>query len=75
MQKVALFMERFWMVLGILSAAWALYALYAVGWEKGRTWLLFPVISFAMWGYRRYMRGKIAQWEERGRASNGKHEP
>lgn len=67
MEKVARFMEKFWLVLAIVSGVGALYVLAVHGWEKGRVWLLFPVVAVAMWRYRIFMRGKVAQWAERER--------
>lgn len=71
MERIARFMELFWLVLAVLSAGWALYMLVQHGWELGRTWLLFPLVSTAMWGYRRFMRRKMAQWAEREREQKG----
>lgn len=73
MEKIARFMEIFWLVLAVATAGWAIYALAAYGWEKGQVWLLFPAVSLAMWAYRRFMRGRMAQWAERQRMEEGKH--
>ena len=62
MERIARIMEVFWLVLGALTAAWAVYVLAMQGWANGRQWLLFPAVCFAMWGYRRYMRGRMANW-------------
>ncbi len=67
MERIARIMETFWLVLAILSAAGALYILIERGWATGKVWLLFPSVAFAMWGYRRFMRRKMAQWAERQR--------
>lgn len=65
MEKIARFMELFWLVLAILTAGWAAYIVFTHGWEAGKTWLLFPAVCAAMFGYRRFMRGKMARWAER----------
>lgn len=67
MERIARIMETFWLVLAILSTGWAVYVLVERGWATGKVWLLFPAVAFAMWGYRRFMRGKMAQWAERQR--------
>ncbi|MCB0774109.1 MAG: hypothetical protein KJZ58_00750 [Flavobacteriales bacterium] len=67
MEKIARFMELFWLVLAVLTAIWALYILTVQGWAAGKVWLLFPAVCTAMWGYRRFMRGRMAQWAERQR--------
>ena len=67
MEKIARFMELFWLVLAVLTAIWALYILAVQGWAAGKVWLLFPAVCTAMWGYRRFMRGRMAQWAERQR--------
>jgi hypothetical protein len=67
MEKVARFMEFFWLALALVTGGWAVYVLCFQGWNVGRTWLLFPAVCVAMWGYRRFMRGKVAEWAERER--------
>jgi hypothetical protein len=67
MERIARIMELFWLVLGVLSAAWAAYVLAVQGWASGRQWLLFPCVCIAMWGYRRWMRGRM----ERARGREG----
>lgn len=70
MEKLARIMEYFWLALAVLTAIWAAYVLHDHGWATGKTWLLFPAVCTAMWGYRRFMRGKIAAWAERDRQRN-----
>jgi hypothetical protein len=67
MEKIARFMEMFWLVLAVVTAAWAVYVLITHGWATGRTWLLFPAVCGAMFGYRRFMRGRMEQWEQQQR--------
>jgi hypothetical protein len=67
MEKIARIMERFWFGLAVGTAAWAIYALVAHGWQEGAKWLLFPVLCTAMWLYRRFTRRKMAEWAERQR--------
>lgn len=73
MEKIARFMEFFWLGLALLTALWAIQVLYTHGWEAGRVWLLFPAVCTAMWGYRRFMRGKVSQWAERERKERADH--
>lgn len=73
MEKIARFMEMFWLALAVLTAGWAVYILLNHGWAQGKVWLLFPAICLAMFGYRRFMRGKIAQWAEHQRAEDEKN--
>ncbi|HQV38706.1 MAG: hypothetical protein IPO60_17505 [Flavobacteriales bacterium] len=67
MERIARFMEMFWLVLAVLTAGWAAYVLYVHGWEAGKVWLLFPAVCSAMFGYRRFMRGRMARWTEQRR--------
>ena len=71
MEKIARIMEVFWLVLAVLTAAWAVYVLAMQGWVVGRQWLLFPAVCFAMWGYRRYTRGRMANWVGNERTREG----
>ena len=70
MEKIARFMELFWLTLAGITAVWAVYVLYVHGWQAGKVWLLFPAVCGAMFGYRRFMRGRMAQWAERERQRN-----
>ena len=63
MERIARFMELFWLVLAVLTGGWAVYVVITHGWAAGKVWLLFPAVCLAMFGYRRFMRGKMAQWE------------
>jgi len=38
-----------------------------VGLSEGKQWIWFPVVAGGMYGYRRFMRGKMEQWERDGR--------
>lgn len=67
MERISRIMEGFWLVLGVLTAGWAAYVLAMQGWGSGRQWLLFPAVCFAMWGYRRFMRGRMATWAQQQR--------
>lgn len=67
MERIARFMELFWLTLAVLTAAWAFYVLYTHGWEVGKVWLLFPAVCAAMFGYRRFMRGRMARWSQQQR--------
>ena len=71
MERIARFMELFWLALAVISGVWAAYMLFRHGWDQGKTWLMFPAIGAAMWGYRRFMRGRMAQWAERERQQQG----
>lgn len=62
MDRIARFMEVFWLALAVITAVWAAYVLYSVGWQEGKVWLLFPAVCAAMFGYRRFMRGRMAKW-------------
>ncbi len=73
MEKVARIMEWFWLVLAVCTAAWAVYVLAVQGWAMGRNWLLFPAVCGAMYGYRRFMRGRMEQWT-RQQGPDGKHD-
>lgn len=73
MEKISRFMEIFWLALAVLTAIWAAYVLRQQGWEAGKTWLLFPAVCGAMYGYRRFMRGRMAQWAERQRREEDSH--
>jgi hypothetical protein len=67
MKKLSRFMEVFWLVVAVAAAGWAAYAIVAHGFEAGRKWLWFPVVAAGMYGYRRFMRSRMEQWEREGR--------
>jgi len=67
MKRLSRFMEHFWLVLTIATALWAVLVLATQGWAEGRKWTWFPLVAAGMFGYRRFMRGKMEQWERDGR--------
>ncbi len=67
MKKLSHFMEIFWLVVAVAAAGWAAYVIGVQGFAAGRVWLWFPVVAAGMYGYRRFMRGKMEQWEREGR--------
>lgn len=64
MDKIARFMEFFWALVGISTAAWFFYIWNLQGWEVAKSWVWFPVIGLAMWAYRRFTRKRMARWAE-----------
>lgn len=73
MEKIARLMEHFWLALAVLTGGWFIYVLALHGWVAGRSWALFPAVCAAMWGYRRFMRGRVAQWAQRERNEKDAH--
>lgn len=65
MERVALIMERFWLVLGVLSALGVAYYVAAYGWEASKVFIWFPAVALAMFWYRRFMRKRMAGWAAR----------
>ena len=65
MLKFARVMEIFWLVLTVLTAVWAIYALITSGWQNNKLLLWFPLICFAMYLYRRFTTQKMKVWMER----------
>jgi hypothetical protein len=71
MEKIARFMEYFWLTLAVLTAVWSIYVIAGQGWAQGKVWLLFPAVCGAMYGYRRFMRGRIERWAEQQQQEKG----
>ncbi len=67
MRKLSRIMEHFWLVVTLATLAWAVFQLVTVGLAGARQWLWFPLVAGGMYGYRRFMRGKMDQWEKDGR--------
>jgi hypothetical protein len=67
MKRLSRFMEHFWLAVAIATTLWALYVLVTEGWGEGRKWIWFPLVAIGMFGYRKFMRGKMEQWEREGR--------
>ena len=67
MKKLSRIMEHFWLAITIATAVWALYVMATAGLGQAKQWLWFPLVAAGMYGYRRFMRGKMEQWERDGR--------
>jgi hypothetical protein len=65
MNKIARFMEHFWLAVAIGTALAAAWVFYTEGFEQGRQWLIFPAIALAMFFFRRFTRRKLEAMEER----------
>ncbi len=70
MDRLARIMECFWLTLGAISAVWTGWQMASVGWTEARVYVLFPLICFAMFFYRRFTRRKMAEWAERKASEN-----
>ncbi len=65
MEKFARFMEKFWLVLAVLTAVWTIYVIASQGWITGRVWTWFPLVCLGMWWYRRFTRRRMEAWARR----------
>jgi hypothetical protein len=65
MFRFARIMEVFWLVLTILTAIWAGYAIATSGWAANKLLTWFPLICLAMFLYRRFTTKKMKAWLER----------
>ena len=75
MERIALIMERFWLVLGVLSAVVVIYWISAYGWEASKVFVWFPAVALAMFWYRRFMRKRMAEWARRKEAQQAGPKP
>ncbi len=60
-------MEKFWLIIAILSVPFAVFYVIQLGWQQGWFYLLFPITAFMMFGYRRFMRSRLDKWSEGGK--------
>ena len=64
-------MELFWLVLGVITLVAVCYLAYLHGFAEVKLYFMFPVICFAMFFFRRFMRNKIMLMEERRNKQGG----
>lgn len=64
MRRITRFMEYFWLALAIGTAVAALWVIGTEGFEKGAQWLFFPVVSLAMFFFRRFTRRRLEVMED-----------
>lgn len=65
LRKLNRFMEHFWLAVAIGTAIAAGWVIATDGFEKGRSWLLFPGIATAMFLFRRFTRRKLEAMDDR----------
>ena len=65
MDRIARIMEFFWLACGCASAVWVGYLMATEGWQARKLFIWFPLVCFAMFFYRRFMRKKMTEWAER----------
>jgi hypothetical protein len=71
MNKLARFMEGFWLAVAIGTGMAAAWVITLDGFQAGRQWLWFPAISMAMFFFRRVTRRKLEAMQERSRDQQG----
>ena len=70
MNKLARFMEGFWLAVAIGTGLAAVWVIVQDGFDTGRQWLWFPAIALAMFFFRRITRRKLEAMQ--GRSPGGK---
>ena len=65
MNKLARFMEHFWLAVAIGSAMAALWVVVNEGWGASRDWWLFPGVALAMFFFRKFTRKRLEAMEQR----------
>ena len=64
MQKLNSFLEKFWLLVSIASVILVVYVYSTMGAQDDYYLLMLPVISVAMYVFRRRMSKKYAEHEE-----------
>lgn len=67
MNKIARFMEHFWLAVAIGTGIVAVWMIVAEGFGQGGQWLFFPAVAGAMFVFRRFTRRKLEAMEEHRR--------
>ncbi len=65
MNKLARFMEHFWLAVAIGTAIATGWVISTEGFAVGRQWLIFPGVALAMFWFRRFTRAKLEAMKER----------
>ena len=65
MKALSKFLEVFWLLLGVATLVFVFYLVNQQGFEDSKVYFLFPVIAFSMFFFRRFMRRKLTEMEER----------
>lgn len=58
-------MTAFWLILAILSSIVALYMIATAGWAEGSMFLIFPLLAGMMYGFRKFMAGRMEKFEDK----------
>ncbi len=64
MRIISRFMEYFWLALAIGTLVAALWVIATEGFAIGGQWLFFPVVSLAMFFFRRFTRRRLEAMED-----------
>jgi ABC-type polysaccharide/polyol phosphate export permease len=67
MNKVARFMEHFWLAVAIGTGIVAIWMVATEGFKNGSQWLFFPAVALGMFMFRRFTRRKLEAMEDRRR--------
>jgi hypothetical protein len=62
--RITRFMEHFWLAVAIGTFVAAVWVMVAEGMDKGRQWLIYPLIALAMFFFRRFTRRRLEAIEQ-----------
>lgn len=64
LEKVTKQMEYVWLTLGVVALVYACYEMYTDGFREKAVLLLFPVICFTWYFFRRMLRKRLENQQE-----------
>lgn len=72
LEKTNRYLEIFWLIMSVATAAIAIYTIIAEGWEYGKWYLLFPGLALAMYFFRRGFRKRYERQRMQAEAGSSK---
>ena len=57
-------MEKFWLLIAVVSLAYAMYSAGQTSFEESSTFFLFPVIASVLFGLRYFMRKRFEKMRD-----------
>ena len=64
--KVNLFMERLWLIVGVLGLIYGIYMVNELGFQEAKLYIFYPMIAFALFAMRYGLRKRLEKNQGQG---------
>jgi hypothetical protein len=75
LEKTNRYLEIFWLLITLFAIGLAVFTIITDGWEYGKWYILFPLLAFGMYIFRRMLRIRYERRRKEAEAGGKKEKP